>query len=361
MAASADRRRFLAGLAEEGARNAVHLAPAPLRALLSASASGAEAADPDPPPAPMPARCAEVDELLQMAGDLGLGAHREAVRRLALHSVRLQTARSAGRAASTGGGSWIGGLAAPPRPRRLSRRPRGGGAAERASGIDWPLRDGRPLACIAQIDLAEVAAAMPSTPLPGEGHLAFFFDVAEAPAGISPVSRSAAAVRHLQRPLTAADQPRRQVGLPALPAAELSLPRAFSPLVAELSLEARQVAAWQQLREMLARRQGLPSPEQATQPLLVDRLLGYPDERNVPMALICELAEEGVDLSDGLPLAGPQTSQAEASSARWRLLLQLTATTSLRLGGAAHRRLCFWVADEALRAGDLSGVRAIAL
>lgn len=73
-----------------------------------------------------------------------------------------------------------------PRPLVLARKPREPdrdwsgershlGGLPRLGEADWPRgKDGRPLPFVAQIDLAEVAAACPESPLPHEGSLAFF-------------------------------------------------------------------------------------------------------------------------------------------------------------------------------------------
>lgn len=72
-----------------------------------------------------------------------------------------------------GDASWLGGL------------PRLGGSA-------WPVgKDGVPLPFVAQLDLAELAAVNPDTPLPREGSLAFFIGkgaVVHVPAGDHPPS-----------------------------------------------------------------------------------------------------------------------------------------------------------------------------
>lgn len=51
------------------------------------------------------------------------------------------------------------------------------GGLPRLGGQDWPRgKDGKPLPFIAQLDLAEIAAANPDTPLPKAGSLAFFIN-----------------------------------------------------------------------------------------------------------------------------------------------------------------------------------------
>lgn len=299
-----------------------------------------------------------------MAGRVGLGAQSEAVRRLARHSVRLQPLPHAARPDSAAG-CWVGGVPPPAHARRARRFGRAAGAEEASVNIDWPLHHGSPLPCIAQIDLGELATLLPCSPLPAVGYLAFFFDVARPQSQMALVERSAAAVRHLRRPLSASPEHRHLLaGALARPAAELCLPRAYSPLLSAWGLDAAQLAAWQRLRDDLAGDQGLPSPEAMPQPSEINRLLGFPDERNTPMALLCELAEQGLDVSYGLPLPDAGLAAAEERSLRWRLLLELSAgagSVLSRHGAAGYERVYYWIDEQSLRAGEFLGACAIAV
>lgn len=79
-------------------------------------------------------------------------------------------------------------LAPPPRPVVLARKPRERtrdwsrdrswfGGLPRLGGVAWPCgANGAPLPFAAQIDLAELAAACPESPLPHRGSLAFFLN-----------------------------------------------------------------------------------------------------------------------------------------------------------------------------------------
>ncbi len=64
-----------------------------------------------------------------------------------------------------------------------------GGDPDLPEDIDWPMADDRPLAFIAQIDLAEAHACVPLEGLPSEGKLSFFYDALAMPWGIEPTDK----------------------------------------------------------------------------------------------------------------------------------------------------------------------------
>ena len=228
-----------------------------------------------------------LDELLARAAVAGLEGRAEAVRALARRSIRLTP--------DTAGRSSVGG--------------------ER---------------CLAQIDLASIAALGATPELPAEGALVFGDDRVVLVSAPGPVSGAE----------------------PVQPSVELSLPRVWSAPVEALGLGTDERTAWIALRVWLAERQGVELHDSTPGFLALHRLLGYPDETGGDMPLRCELLDAGVAHDDEpYPRMHPRARELEPRSARWRLLLQLS------VGDA--ERVYFWITAEDLEAGDFNRVRVM--
>lgn len=232
-----------------------------------------------------------------------------------------------------------------------------GGPPKLAPSVDWPEREGRPLTYLARVEIER---------LPGS--LLFFFDTADAPSGLQADHRGAGRV--LLGGAHASDAaetvgaspgpcspPQRVAGAST---GELVLPRAWSAAVEALGLSEEERPEWEQLRENLAEMQGTEPPYELLASFhVVHRILGFPDESNGDMPLICELCARGHDVPGGQALLHPEAQELERVATRWELLAQLSADT--RLGWAwPHRRLYFWIDAAALERGDLSEVWTIA-
>jgi hypothetical protein len=254
-----------------------------------------------------------LDELLAMAGEVGLGERLDAIRDLARDSVRvtLGDAQAAARASCVG---------------------------------EAPARAREPF-CPARLALGEVAAVLGAeAPMPHDGML-------------SCIATGDGEYRVVIDDVAPAAQRWRPVDLTV----ELQLPRVWSQSVQALELDSAEHDAWQRLREQLAERQGVELHDATWELQAIHRLLGYPDERNGDMPLICELLARGHELDDDPPLAHPQAAEAEPHAGRWRLLLQLTIDDELGWSwGEGHERLYLWIDERDLADGDFARVRAIA-
>jgi Domain of unknown function (DUF1963) len=304
-----------------------------LRKLAARVADGAKeiagaAPEPDPhePGAQLPDAALTIGEVLELATEHGLAARLDDVRRLCRASARLAPAPSDAEVRSHAGGG-----ASPPE-------------------VEVPLWSGGPLPLVARIDLAEAAAAADVSPLPRDGTIWVFCDRDAVRSG-----RDGAACRVLfddsQRP--------HAPGARALATAgELVLPRVWSERVAALELSAEEHAGWEALRHRIAAAQGV-EPFDADPWRPVHRLLGWPDERGGWMPLACAMLDAAVDLGSERPPAHPPTPELAAASARWRLLIQVSADPALDPGWrGARERLYLWSDERALAEHDLTGVRA---
>ena len=341
---SAPRRHFLGEMAKGIARTASDGRAAisaardavikPALELISPAPTDTGVDAPALPPllAP-PARLATLEELVELAGKLGLERRASDVLACARTSWRLVRTTAEG----ASGVSQLGG-----RPARID-------------ADSWPTRDGRPLPLLAQIDLTAVAPdALPSG-FPSSETLLAFGDF-ESPAA----ARTAATLLVVPDDAPQADpdagpaEPLPVTPIRACP--ELVLPRVWSAPVEQLELTPNQRDAWEQLRVQLAAGQGTEPSDRAPSEVEVQRLFGYPDERTGEMPLASELLTRGYELMDDPPAVHPAAAEAEAASGRWQLLLQLELTRTLPTN--AFSRLYFWATAEDVAAGEVAGVQA---
>ena len=315
-----DRRRFFKELLREAAGVAQEL---------SSALRPEEEELPDwrpPPPVPAGPAIGFVDEesLLALCRDAGLEHRAEDVRRLARASLRLTPAATDER-----GGTRLGG------------RP------DLPPGFRWPSRDGHDLGFVAQVNLAGVAAVDADAPLPHDGLLLFFYDLAGLPSGLRAADRAACRVVLVDG---SAELETDEVHVPMLQplplelSRELQLPGAWSFQMEPLELESRDNLAWDELRRQLAAAQGVELEEATADPVALHRLLGYHDELGGEVELDCELAASGFD-PDDLERYYEVRAEHEAQAREWRVLLQVSADDDLRTPRGDFDRLYFCIRE----------------
>jgi len=259
-----------------------------------------------------------LDDLLEIAIDIGLAAHLGAVRELARYSMRLTVLPA------TNG----------------RRRPQVSGRAQRPDGV------------LLGLTLSEMSSSIPIFSPPLRGTLVF---VQDTPRSCTVVlddgednSPNAA--------WGAAGDSSLSIGM----SAELVLPRVWSEPVQALELDQAGQTAWIALRERLAALQEVALHSEDPDPSVIHRLLGYPDERTGDMALACELLACGIDLDGVPPFAHPRAAELGPRSTRWRMLLQLSADDLVGWNwGSQDARLYVWIDTADLAAGEFSRTRAI--
>ena len=332
-----DRRGFF----KELLREAVDV----VQEVNSALKSSSEPESWRPPPA-APAqpstRLVDDDMLLALCSEAGLDRRAADVRRTARTGLRLTPA---------------------PRDGAELGRSRLGGSPDLPPGFVWPTWSVRELGFLGQIDLAAIAAIDSETALPPEGLLLFFYDVAAGPSGLSPAHRGSCRVVLVSARADEleVDGRRHTPVLRAFPVAvsrELMLPGAWSFAAEELELSADEMDPWDDLRDRLARAQGVELEEACPDRIALHRLLGYQDEIGREVELDCQLASAGVDAGDvGLYFESRADHEAQARSLR--LLLQVSADDSLATPDGSFDRLFVCIRDADLRAGNLDGAWAL--
>ena len=332
-----DRRGFFKGLLRE----AVDVVQEVSSALQSAN-------EPElwRPPPPVPARpstqLVDEDTLIALCSEAGLDHRVAEVRRTVRASLRLTRA--------IGAGVELG-------------RSHLGGSPDVPPGFVWPIWNGRELGFLGQIDLGVVAGVDAGTSLPHEGLLLFFYDLAAGPSGLSPAHRGSCRVVLVAARADELEADGRQHApalraLPVVISRELTLPGAWSFAAEELELSADEMDRWDELRDRLARAQGVELEETNTDRVALHRLLGYQDEIGREVELDCQLASAGVDAGDA-SLYFESRADHEAEARTWRLLLQLSADDSLATPDVSFDRLFVCIREPDLRAGNLDGAWAL--
>lgn len=348
-----DRRSFLKLMVSRAAENAreAHVALGPLSPLHRRETLGSAPLRPDPPspsadqvsPRPPPsvpaaavARTADIEELMALADELGLGRRSDVIRSLAVGSVRLTHVD---------------------RNDPSRRHSRFGGRPDLPLSATWPTWRGERLPFVMQLDLAE-PALLEHTGLPDSGLLLVFAERTGEATGLHPSHTPSVRTVVVDPPAAHEGEPR-QSGLPIRLSTELSLPRAWSAAVQSLDLDEDELTAWESLRTTLAHRQGIQLADAGPEPPpALHRLFGFADETTGAMPLACELMAAGHDVSDGYPAMHPQARASEAGAARWRLLLQLSPDPDLGWSwGTEACRLYIWVDRDDLAHGKLDAGR----
>jgi len=230
-----------------------------------------------------------------------------------------------------------------------------GGAPSLPPHVEWPTWNGKPLAFLAQIDLAETSRHFAPDWAPREGRLLFFYDAAQSTWGFDPADRGSWAVIYTTEPEN--ESSLKPLGLPdegIYRRSDLAARRgesfpSFDRLggpalefdddefeIVEDGLEALALSVEGNENHMLF---GWPSPEQH-------------DE----METMCQLVSNGVDCG------GPENYDSEAAEkltpgkVEWDLLLQLDSDEAPGMMWGDLGKLYFWVRREDARRVDFSSV-----
>jgi len=225
-----------------------------------------------PPPRRATPSAGPLDEeaLRELCRELGLEARTDDVLRLARRSVRL----TRGSEDPVGvGTSRLGGVPNVPR------------------GFEWPTWNDRELPFVGQLRLEELAATGCAGPLPAEGLLLFFYDLATRPSGTEPSHRGSCRVIVVEDDALTLMPGGFRLPILRTTAVELSgelmLPSAWSFHAEKLELEPEEAEAWDRLRARIAEAQSVELEDATAEWFALHRLLGYQEELGRETELDC--------------------------------------------------------------------------
>ena len=215
-----------------------------------------------------------------------------------------------------------------------------GGAADVEPGFEWPEFEGRPLAFLAQLDLADLGADGTALGLPVDGLLLFFYEVEEGRWGFDPKDRGCSRVvwtppgTHLERrnaPPDAFFSCRATLALGA------SLPAYDAAPMNAMPLSEEEGERYYDLYRDQAR-----SPHH--------QLFGYPDAvQNNDMQEKCAMVTSGIYLGTSEGYKDARAAAARELASAWRLLLQLDSDDEAGMMWGDSGMLYFWIREEDLR------------
>lgn len=268
-------------------------------------------------------------DVAELARQLGLGRHADALASVGLESIRLQPFDGA----VDEFGTHLGGRPAVP------------------ADFDWPIWRDRPLAFVGQFRLAELGRLGADFGLPEAGLLSFFFEAEQQPWGFDPADAGGARVRWFPpAELVVADLPAtlvdwaRYVARPVRMTTEWTVPSIVAPEIDALTASARQAIdseRFERLREQLA---GIEPDQDAT----IHRLFGYADEIQNEMRLECAFATSGVYVGNPEGYDHPHRAEFKRQALDWQLLLQLDSDELLGTEFGDVGRIYYWITRQAV-------------
>lgn len=201
----------------------------------------------------------------------------------------------------------------------------------------WPRYGGRPLSCVAQLDLAEVRVAAGPEWLPDHGRLLFFYELEHRSWGRNANDAGSAIVIHETGSPIAAAEPDDLPYEAKFPAYPVSFVRGVS-----YPTEERLAIDWRGLNAASAE-----ALEQALSDLApaapMHQIGGYP----------CPVQSDSMETEchDIARRLGQPTDIAD-----WRLLLQLDTDYDAGMMWGDVGSLYFWIREQDARAGDFSRI-----
>lgn len=205
----------------------------------------------------------------------------------------------------------------------------------------WPRYGGRPLCCVAQLDLVQVRAAGGPAWLPDHGRLLFFYELEHGSWGLDAKDAGSAVVIHEAGSPIAATEPDDlpyEAKFPPYPVMFLGS--------ASFPTEERIAIDWSRLNTASteALEQGLSDLAPASP---AHQIGGYP----------CPVQSDSME-GECQDIA-KRLGQRDADVADWRLLLQLDTDDEAGMMWGDVGALYFWIREQDARAGDFSKVWTI--
>ncbi|MDR3158298.1 MAG: DUF1963 domain-containing protein [Zoogloeaceae bacterium] len=215
-------------------------------------------------------------------------------------------------------------------------------------GVGWPEKEGRELAFLARISLAEVHCAVAIDWLPTTGALLFFYDMEQEPWGFDPKDRGSWSVLHvsdLEQPLEPTDQagnssiPFKHAGfrgVDSYPSCRRGSVAALEPTDAE--------------EERYAEFVDLPYKGKPKH-----QISGFPDPvQGDHMELECQLASNGLYCGDASGYDDPRAQSLQDGAIEWKLLFQFDSDDDLDVMWGDSGTLYYWIREQSARSGDFS-------
>ncbi len=223
-----------------------------------------------------------------------------------------------------------------------------GGTPDFTGAIKWPEDGGKSLAFITQINLNEIAALWPQSPLPKAGMLYFFYDT-EQTWGYDPAHKGKWAVEYspdIAYPLKEASFPAdlpvyaRYKAKAVEPVLRNDFPGYYQVETSDLKIsKAAQDRLWDIFQAF--------SDEGST----VHKLLGFPDEIQGDMQTEVQLVSHGLYCGDASGYNDPRAEELRKTADQWKLLLQIDSDDDAGMMWGDAGRIYYWIHESDLANG----------
>lgn len=229
-----------------------------------------------------------------------------------------------------------------------------GGSPDVPDGFEWPTWREKPLAFLAQLNMAELSRFSTAEPLPDTGWLLFFYDAEQSTWGFDPQDLGSWSVVYV----TGDSENLQQTSVPIESFLDgkyaachvaffeaLTAPSAESPEIQDLALSPDEFEAYFDIT----------SPDGSTQGKC-HQLLGLAQAIQGEMRLECQLASNGVYCGNPQGYEGPRAVELAKGVDDWILLLQVDTDDKARMMWGDVGRLYFWIKRGDLARSDFSKV-----
>ena len=220
-----------------------------------------------------------------------------------------------------------------------------GGVPDLPDNVIWPMWRNKPLAFLAQINLAECAHFQFASFLPKEGWLVFFYDVEQSTWGYDPNDKGSLAVLFIaktQAPLKRRELPIEipndafynlcRVGMREIITAP---PYYDSSLIEKLQLSPDELDAYLNLVDEIYSEGGV-----------YHQFLGYPQPVQGDMQLECQLVSNGLYCGDPSGYNNPKALELSKGATEWKLLFQLDTDENTKMIWGDVGRLYFLLREN---------------
>lgn len=227
-----------------------------------------------------------------------------------------------------------------------------GGLPQMPAHLEWPVWKDKPIAFLAQVDLAEIHAVLPSF-LPAAGCLFFFYDQDQSVWGFDPKDVGGWRVLYATGDRNAWSERSAPSGLAA---ESIYQPKPVAPVRIELLPDSQVVSSeeldWDQEGDAY-----LYLRDKVFEGETRHQVLGYPSPvQNADMEVECQLASSGVYVGDADGYKDPRVPALKVGADEWRMLLQLDTDDDTGWMWGDVGTLYFWVRESDAKAGDFSKV-----
>ena len=239
-------------------------------------------------------------------------------------------------------------------PELLPGESRLGGSPDVPEGFAWPTWRGKPLAFLAQLNLAELRDFFTAAPLPETGWLLFFYDARQTTWGFDPQDLGSWSVVYV----TGTPENLKRISVPIetflggkyascriIPYEALTAPTAESPEIQALDLGPDEFDAYFDIS----------SPDGSTTGKC-HQLLGLAQAIQGEMRLECQLASNGVYCGNPAGYNDPRAVELAKGVDDWMLLFQVDTDDKARMMWGDVGRLYFWIKRSDLAKREFSKV-----